>query len=334
MHQRPRRILFVAEEAGAAAYLLPVLQCWSEYTEHVVDWKVVFGKGAKRYWKRCKHLAAAEFSERISTSVREYRSILDAWVFDGLICSASPSRFECTALARAEELRVPSAVFIDTWFNYGRRWKGLQPKPNWVLVVDDSAASEAVVDGIPHGLVKVIGQPAWERTVPLPKANEKEVLFVSQPVKRYYGSDLGYCEDTAWAMVLDTWKRCPDSIENVTYSVHPDMPTPTAAQLGNARFTCDTSQALHSAGTVLGLFSSVMVDAVLAGRTVISLQPGLPSHDMCALSRQGSIPRVGSVSELIQAMICARHELDREPMKNMFHGSINNFRRFVFGEML
>jgi len=60
--------------------------------------------------------------------------------------------------------------------------------------------------------------------------------------------------------------------------------------------------ALGDVGVVVGMFSSLLVDALLAGRKVISYQPGAVSYSKCHLGREQLIPHAHTEDELIAAL--------------------------------
>ena len=86
------------------------------------------------------------------------------------------------------------------------------------------------------------------------------------------------------------------------YGVHPAQGTIDADAVAPAILTHDSVAALQQCGTVLGMFSSPMIDAYLGGRTVVSVQPNLRGQDRSPLSRHGRIARVGDAEALVAAL--------------------------------
>ena len=111
--------------------------------------------------------------------------------------------------------------------------------------------------------------------------------------------------------------------------MHPAMPSPPAEERSEFETTSDGQSALERCGTVAGMFSSLMVEALLAERRVISLQPGLPTRDLCVLSRRGRIDRVGRADELVAAL--QRPQRDDGGLRAALDGSLDRFARQVMG---
>jgi hypothetical protein len=85
-------------------------------------------------------------------------------------------------------------------------------------------------------------------------------------------------------------------VSELVFAAHP-------AQTAEIERGCPYGEtAIATAGTVFGMFAAPMVNALLGGRRVISLQPGAVEPDFCPLSRHGRIPRATTMDELQQAL--------------------------------
>ena len=324
----PSRILFIAEEAGAAAFLFPV---WEQLfaNEHDVDIKIILGLGANAWLKR-KEIGIYSFLQKAIICPKDLKGCLNKWIPDLVFSSASGSKLERVALEFAKGHGSRTAQFIDTWNGYHRRFvvgKELM-LPECILVIDECAVKEAISDGLPAERLLPVGHPAWEQAPSCLMASRNDVMFINQPIFSYYERQLGYDEHDAWEIVVQAKNRFPSVFEKIWYIEHPD--TPMTERKEFAGVTSDSSMAIRLSGTVLGMFSSLMVDAFLSGSKVISLQPGLPSRDMSFLSRQGYISRVSTVDELVSEM-----SEPREPSTKMqslieaLDGSCQRVERFL-----
>lgn len=59
---------------------------------------------------------------------------------------------------------------------------------------------------------------------------------------------------------------------------------------------------MEQAGTVIGMFSTALVEAHLAGRNTLTIQPNAKGPDRCWLSRNGIIDRCGTADDMIASL--------------------------------
>jgi hypothetical protein len=274
---------YIAFEPGAAAAMAPV-------------------------WRKSGHApriglsgAAAQHVPAPDAFSLEGRTEADPAWLDGielLVMSATRREIESALIRIAAARSIPVIQVIDTWGNYRPRFlDGMAP---CIVVPDDFAAKEAVADGIPRGRLAPIGNPAWDGLPPLPSGDAGTLAFLAQPLRRIFGEQLGYDEFSALELLRRTRGMHPDLIRKLIVVPHPagddtegDEPRTTLAL------------ALAEAGMIAGMFTSALVDAVLGGRRVVSVQPGLPDRDRCLLSRRGWISRVGAPEAFPSALSTA-----------------------------
>jgi len=298
------RVLFVAVEINAARYFLPLWRRWQGAGRR--DWSIVLGDMAAEHLKSTGTLEAlpviASLPRQSSASADIARNVRPECVVASA-GDAYPLERAAVAWARAHGRRSIQA--IDTWYNYARRFRDLAREefPDIIGVIDERSKAEASAENLPANLLKVIGQPAWEQSGPLPRPDAKRTLFLGAPVMRDYGDELGYDEWQALDVARDVAHRRPDLMGELLFGPHPVQRDVPPARIAPARIVSDSMSALSEAEIVLGMFSSPMVDAFLGGRRVISLQPGTSARDMCPLSRHGRVPRVRNTEELEAALM-------------------------------
>lgn len=298
----PRPILFVVGQSATVAYLAPLWRRWLERGTSV-SWRVLASPAA------AKRIAYEQFqglpwSAVESESAVEVQRTLMGWRPECLVMSASFAAVERAALVFAAQQGIPVARIIDTWYGYRRRlqWQGDDMRfPDRLLVIDEPARSQAIAEGIPEAIIEVIGQPAWESVKQLPPGDRRDILFVNQPIERYYGESLGYTERTVWKLFYETIQSNPQIARRVFYAAHPDddMLPPEVPQVEVVESGLHT---LPKVGAVVGMFSSLVTDALLSGRHVISFQPGALGGNMCALGRISLVPRALNAKELATAL--------------------------------
>jgi len=206
---------------------------------------------------------------------------------------------------------------------------GVLHQPDAILVIDNTAISEARSEGLEEQRLHAIGHPAWENTLShnIPPANPAHIAFINQPIERHYGNSLGYTEHTAFQMLVATLLSHPDLAEKVIYCPHPDdagenIPTGMPIEV-----ITDGRDALFAAGTVIGMFSSLLSDAFLSGRKTISWQPGAPDAGLCSLARHDYIAFANTAEGLCKALRNPPH--DDAKLRTTLIGSTDRLQNFV-----
>ena len=72
----------------------------------------------------------------------------------------------------------------------------------------------------------------------------------------------------------------------------------------------DGRAALAEVGTVVGMYSSLLIDAALAGRHVVGLQPGANGMGLRAVGPNGMVPLARTVDGLVAGLSAAPPETD------------------------
>ncbi len=219
-----------------------------------------------------------------------------------VVTSTSYKPAERAALEWAAERGVPTVQLIDSWYDYRRRIEmtnGPGAMPDEIWVFDDVAKADAVSEGLPGDRIRAVGHPAWETVAALPHAAATEVLLIDQPVSSDMGARLGYTEKD----FLDLVRRGLGKNYRATLALHPRRSV--ADPSDGFRLSRDPRQAVKSSGAVIGMFSSFLIEAFLAGRRVVSVQPNATREDFCILSRLGLIPRVTETAALAPALASA-----------------------------
>lgn len=232
-----------------------------------------------------------------------------------------PAELGLLRAARSRGLRT--AQYVETWYGYRRR---LAPAPGWpvpdmLLLPDEVALAEARAEGISAAHARFVGNPVWEGILPDAPAGDRW-LFLDAPVRRDYGSSLGYDEVDAWRLV-EAEHRARAIPAPILFAPHPSDPgKPVPAGAEAARFS---PALLAEASTVLGMFSAPLIDAYLCGRRVVSVQPGAVA-DQFPLSRRGLAPRARDASELAAALDAPAAGVDAA-FRSALDGSLARLRR-------
>ncbi len=323
----------LAAEAGAAAYLMPLIRFLD--THGSTAWRLLATDVAAKRFDEAGIRCYARIDK--NSGEPQLDALLDGWRFGVALVSATGAMAEQAACGLGRRLGAFTIGYVDAFTPCLPRFKcGTEfVLPDEILLIDSVMADEAVQEGLPRERMRVVGQPAWEHVQPLPPVSPKHVLFVGQPVRRHYGTTLGYDEHSAWRMVLECRRRHPASIDELGYAAHPDQDAlQPEMEKGNQEAGLVTVErqaaaALPLYGTVLGMFTSLLVDAVLAEREAISVQPGAPGRDICSLSRRGLIDRAGDPDGLALFLERRQSRPAGSILRRSLNGSLARLRALV-----
>lgn len=247
---------------------------------------------------------------------------------DKVLCGTSevPSTVQ-RSIKLARQHKVPSAVFIDHWFGYRRRFTRLELKPDdlsdEVWVTDEYGTAQAIGEGIPESVITVKGNPyiggvaraARELGADIPAA-EKGILFISEPivnVPQLTGGvleQLGYDE---YQLMEDTLAAAGEArVNKIVIRLHPSESRDIYEGV-LSRFSSDIevtvstepdlANDLANSYAVVGSNSTALVVAAEAGVRTISYIPegGRPCilpHDTIEKIRSRSV-LAESLSKLV-----------------------------------
>lgn len=344
-------ILFVVDQVAGAEYIFPLLHKWREtaYSE----WKVVCSPISASFLTR--HLI--DCTVLANPTIEEVKKIVDqSSPAKAVLSSSGGSLLEEIFLLELKKRRIPSFMFIDCWVNYSKRYERKNSQgevfkfyPDKILTIDQKAKDEMIVDDIPEELIKVIGQPYFEYC--LSAVNDRvlvkdgeSLLLLTQPLSRYYEQRLGYDEKIFVKVCLNVWKELNKDWAKLSIVVHPaedcewylkiiSQYSPSIKILRGDY--CD----LKAYSLVVGMFSSMMIQSLLAGVNTVSLQPGARGEDMSFLSRHGYIRRFTTSEDFYNFLKdyadCAGGDLNMvNKLKSSLKGSCERFEGFLLNHCM
>ena len=206
---------------------------------------------------------------------------------------------------------IPSVYVLDYWGNYALRFStegaALRYLPTKLCVMDATAQAGAVREGIPEDRIVITGNPYFEHftdNVTQDAEDPHEILFISQPIRKDVGRIYGFDEYT----VLESLKRVVERSEGyrLVLKLHPrDEAGKYDAYLSD-RVSISREKsleaALSKAGTVVVMYSIVLMQAALAGKKVLSYQPGLIGEDLLPTNALGVTQKISHERELEVAL--------------------------------
>jgi len=289
-------ILFVSGQYAGAQYIHPILEKWS--TKKNFKWNLVATGASCKYWNETK----IEYKQIKNYTANKVSNYIDLTKPKLIITSTSGNiELEHLFILEAKKKSIPTASFIDVWTNYLLRFKYKERFifPDHILAIDNRCKDEMIKEGIPQNLIKIIGQPYLEnisKNVPMLGPN---ILLAGQPIKKYFGNNLGYDE-------IDFKKICLKAIKKTDYNhiLNTKHPEETSCEI-KKNFVASSrkgrgSRDVADSHTVLGMFSMQMIIGYLWGRKVASIQLKSLKNDPSPLSRWGLVPILKNMDEIVE----------------------------------
>lgn len=241
-------------------------------------------------------------------------------------------------LRSAQARRIPSLAVLDMWSYYRERFtdpiSGHLCLPTKIAVMDQLAFDQAVQAGLPRRSLIITGQPYLHevatrlrkpefcqqaeslRRAWLGGDRQQEdmcvVLFASEAFAEDFGPHTpyyrGYTEVDALEGLAETVQRIEDGTDHrvmIVIKLHPEQTTgslrmgPRATQRSIHVVTEQPAwPCILAADVIVGMTSMFLIEAALAGKPVISFQPGVREKDFIG-TQIGLIPTVSSAQELV-----------------------------------
>ena len=221
-----------------------------------------------------------------------------------VITSATYAAEERKAVEWARVHGVCCAQLVDSWYDYRRRialTNGPDLLPDEIWLFDETARVAAISEGLPADRLRITGNPVWETVQALPVAPKSRILLVDQTVGSDMGCRLGYEEQDFFELVRDGLRTVYSDQLKIFIAPHPRRMSQELDIDFAMEIVKDSREALQQCGTVIGMFSSLLIDAFLGGRSVVTVQPGATT-DFCVLSQLDLVPRVTAANQLPAAI--------------------------------
>ncbi|MBF0557345.1 MAG: hypothetical protein HQL08_01040 [Nitrospirae bacterium] len=220
---------------------------------------------------------------------------------------------------------VPTVGVLDQWQNYALRFSGPSPEerlaylPDHIFVMDDYAQEAMTRIGILKERISITGQPAFDnlaerfselasrkvekrRLLDIPETCTV-VTFVAESLQKDFGPCLGYDEQTTVAFLGAVLKKISSENEGVQpyllIKPHPEnmpeefrwtlskWPSLKKRLLGPE---ANSLEILAISDIVVGMISTMLVEAALCGIPVISLQLDATDNSQFMLTERNIIP--------------------------------------------
>lgn len=167
--------------------------------------------------------------KQIVFSKTKSSDIIKSFNPDYIFCATSNNDFEHNWRIAAKQMGVYTISFIDHWTKYLKRFtfNSNTVFSDEIWVIDSKAKSEAILDGIPRNILKIRGNPYYDKVKNYKPKDEKDfffkkhkinpkksiILFISDEIKDIYENNekgdcaLGFDEFSILLHILTQLKK-------------------------------------------------------------------------------------------------------------------------------
>lgn len=299
-----KEIFVFSDPAGANSVLALVDQLIKEGKRNGIDFLIFtnpLGIFPKSY---NKIITTLEFSDEKAVD------IISEFKPNVLFSATSLNDFEHNWRKMASKNNIKTIAFIDHWTSYYERFSFRNETifANEIWVINDVAKREAISAGIPEELLTISGNPYYEKVKKYKPevakiaffsmykidSTKKTILFISDDIRRSFPVDnhnnctLGFDEYTVFKDILVSLKELENIIDYRLYQLviklHPrdekrkyesliDNITPKNLEIHSIQ-KCDPLTINYYSDYVLGMFSNMVIEALIMQKKVLRVQTG------------------------------------------------------------
>ena len=292
------KILFSASDPGGGNAILPVIH---ELQKQKIELFGIVDGPSKEIFNREK----INFLDAQLINPNQLAEILSAFNPDLFVSGTSwGATIDKQILLWCKNQAVKSIYVLDFWTNYWQRFsregKDFYFLPDYICVMDDLAKKAMCAEGFSSDILVVTGNPHFDHFID-DIQNDKEItgriLFVSQPL-RHLGAqetieEYGYDEYKTLGDLLKAMRDAPRNFELII-RLHPKEDAckfDSLMAVNGVRVAKDdlsnVQESISRSELVIGMNSMVLFQAAIAGKNVISYQPGLKREDSLISNQLG-----------------------------------------------
>jgi len=264
-----KKILFGARDPAAANVLFPVIKKLED-----IDFKVLASKESKQIFSDQK----IDYVD--VDSGFDVDRLFDEFNPDLVVTGPSVGKtVEREIVILAKKKGIKSVSILDFWMNYWQRYSDLDSGekfvylPDYIFVMDDMAKQDMVKEGFPGDKLIVTGNPYFDTFENFDFEGDY-VLYVSQPRPDLSDDQVKFFPNYN---VINDLIEVLD--EKLIVRLHPKDNIKDFKQFNNENVTVDIDtdifELVKNANLVVGINSTVLFQAALSGKLVISYQNGL-----------------------------------------------------------
>ena len=251
-------------------------------------------------------------------NTKVYSEILAKFKPDYIFTATSNNNYEHNIRLLSQQKGIRTIAFIDHWTGYFKRFtfNNKTHFPDEIWVINDIAKKEAIEAGLPEDKIFISGNPYYEKIkkfvpkdgkesflrdhdIPLDK---KIIMFISENLRESFPKDskdkctLGFDEFTVLSDILNSLYQIHNKglIDFSRYlfliKIHPrGKISKFDSLIGNRKYKflnvevrkkIDPLTITYYSDYVLGMFSNMVIEALLMGKKVLRVQTGQIGEDL------------------------------------------------------
>jgi hypothetical protein len=293
------RKVFLAHDPGGYDVTYPVVKKYEELGKSVDYYCVGPASHINPNFAMGEDIFLHNLRERINTGSISFLITGTSWGSD----------LELRAIDLCKKSNIKTASILDYWTNYELRLENtnqLVVHPDYYIVMDELARSEAIQEGVPSDILFVLGHPGLDRfintkTEKQPSTDQyKKALFLCQPLSQLYGTTLGYTEQSALEDCIRLFKDRKQWTLHVKF--HPKDSDALKQKFDNYSVQGELQGIIPQYSVIIGMNSMGLLHAVLMGIPSISYQPSLKQADVCITNKLGLTQLLSSFEEIVDAI--------------------------------
>ncbi|MCX6723789.1 MAG: polysialyltransferase family glycosyltransferase [Candidatus Staskawiczbacteria bacterium] len=274
-------IIFVAEQAGGIDVFFPVI----ERIQNDGKFEFALFLGNKDIYEYAEKKGIKNLHLSVGFSVQEVEDIIEKENPDLFITDTNNTELEDSLdkkiIKASKDAGRPAISIVDSWINYGERFgKKLEFIPDSILVIDGEMKGDLEKIGIPSDIIKIVGNPRFDKFSDIKKTREEKnlIVFYSQPFSSKGMSEVDVFKDIV--DVLD--KRYPE--KKIIIKFHPSREKDkdkydsiikdSKLSIEKLKGDVNADALTQKAELIMGMHSMALFDAALMGKKVLSYQPG------------------------------------------------------------
>lgn len=352
-----KKILFYSRDPGGANCVIPVYRKFSRTKGVKVE---LWGKDfAIRKYRE----DGLEYRDIGNLKKDEIRYLLSRFSPEILVTGTSyGDRTEQWLWKTADKLGIYSMAILDQWLSYRIRFSdsgGELVIPDKILVMDEIAKKEMIADGFDGQRILVTGQPYFEmlreKAGKISESDKRKIkedfncrdgfviLFASEPFSVASHVDLGFTENAILQEIVFAIQQLERSVKiNLLVKLHPKQSRDKVQRfiqslpvLNNLRILIVTDYPVLPlilvADIVIGIQSTVLIEANILDKPVMSVQIGRKGPDQFILSKRGVIEVVTTSDVLSKGLkrFFLRSGKTSQKMFPVLPHPVENIKRFI-----
>lgn len=290
-----RRLIFLAHDPGGYDVIRPV---YDKFATRGCDAELFLSGAAGK-----RNVEYEKTKEEILSTLQNYVARQIRFI---LVTGTSwNSEFEVEALRFCNSKGIPTVSILDYWSNYKERFRlgNEYVFPRQLFVMDQLAFDEAEQNGVPTGIMQIVGQPGLDfyvhRSIRRQGTGSGKLLFLSQPLSDLYGDSEGYTEFDAFEGVLDAGRALGCEV-NIKF--HPKENARMVALYSRYGVEGSLEGICGEYRVVIGMTTMGLLQCSLMGVPVLSYQPNLIGTEKSIINKLGIAKGAYSYMELIEQL--------------------------------